>query len=30
VWNQEDIAEKFPLFVKDMEDYLETLPVDPS
>jgi hypothetical protein len=30
VWYQEDIAEKFPLFVKDMEDYLETLPVDPS
>ena len=30
VWNQEDIAEKFPLFLKDMEDYLETLPVDPS
>jgi hypothetical protein len=30
VWNREDIAEKFPLFLKDMEDYLETLPADPS
>jgi hypothetical protein len=29
VWNREDIAEKFPLFLKDMEDYLETLPADP-
>jgi hypothetical protein len=29
VWNGEDIAEKFPLFLKDM-DHLETLPADPS
>ena len=30
VWKREDIAEKFPLVLEDMDDYLETLPADPS
>jgi hypothetical protein len=29
VWDQEEIAQLYPMFIKDLEDYLETRHVDP-